>query len=129
MHLTLKKEATRPPGFNSFLHEFNEERPHEALDMKCPADLYTASVRRYDGPPELIYRFHDRNVIVTACGLHRKRINTSPPCWRARSSASRRSTKAFGLPASCTMISDISTWSRKPRNLYNPFGTRLSPLS
>ena len=43
MHLTLKKEATRPPGFNSlqqqarfdaFLREFNTERPHEALDMK-----------------------------------------------------------------------------------------------
>src|ERR1700694_697871 len=54
MHLTLKKEATRPPGFNSlqqqdrfdaFLREFNAERPHEALDMKCPAELYTASPR------------------------------------------------------------------------------------
>ncbi len=40
MHLTLKKEATRPPGMNSlqqqarfdaFVHEFNAERPHEAL--------------------------------------------------------------------------------------------------
>jgi hypothetical protein len=42
MHLTLKKEATRPPGMNSlqqqakfdgFLNEFNSERPgarHEA---------------------------------------------------------------------------------------------------
>jgi hypothetical protein len=48
MHLTLKKEATRPPGFNSLqqqarfdalLREFNTERPHEALDMKCPAEL------------------------------------------------------------------------------------------
>src|SRR5918992_1569698 len=46
MHLTLKKEATRPPGANSlqqqgrfdaFVQEFNTERPHEALDMKCPA--------------------------------------------------------------------------------------------
>ncbi len=39
MHLTLKKEATRPPGMNSlqqqarfddFVSEFNAERPHEA---------------------------------------------------------------------------------------------------
>src|SRR6266446_2062491 len=38
MHLTLKKEATRPPGSNSlqqqdcfdgFIREFNTERPHE----------------------------------------------------------------------------------------------------
>jgi transposase InsO family protein len=48
MHLTLKKEATRPPGANSlqqqakfdnFVREFNGERPHEALGMKCPAEI------------------------------------------------------------------------------------------
>jgi hypothetical protein len=52
MHLTLKKEATRPPGTNSlqhqarfdeFIKEFNEERPHEALAMKRPADVYRPS--------------------------------------------------------------------------------------
>lgn len=41
MHLTLKQEATRPAGanmlqqqakFDAFIHEFNNERPHEALD-------------------------------------------------------------------------------------------------
>ena len=62
MHLTLKKETTRPPGFNSlqqqqrfdaFVREFNSERPHEALDMKCPAELYTASTRTYAGLPDL----------------------------------------------------------------------------
>jgi Integrase core domain len=77
MHLTLKKETTQPPGSNSlqqqerfdaFAREFNAERPHEALDMKCPAELYLASSRPYDGLPELIYPFHDREVLVTACG-------------------------------------------------------------
>jgi len=66
--------------FDRFLREFNEERPHEALDMKRPADLYTASTRRYDGLPELTYPFHDRDVVITACGrlcLHRKKINIS----------------------------------------------------
>ncbi|QQO19870.1 IS481 family transposase [Bradyrhizobium diazoefficiens] len=89
MHLTLKQEATRPPGanilqqqdrFDAFVHEFNTERPHEALDMKCPAQLYATSRRRYEGLPELSYPFHDRDVLVTACGrlcLHRKRINIS----------------------------------------------------
>lgn len=89
MHLTLKKEATRPPGsnilqqqgrFDAFVQEFNAERPHQALDMKCPAQVYTASLRRYDGLPELSYPFHDRDVLVTACGrlcLHRKKINIS----------------------------------------------------
>jgi transposase InsO family protein len=51
MHLALKKETTRPPCANSlqqqvrldsFVREFNAERPHEALGMKCPAELCTA---------------------------------------------------------------------------------------
>ena len=48
--------------------------------MKCPAELYTPSPRRYDGLPELDYPFHDRDVLVTACGricMHRKKINIS----------------------------------------------------
>ena len=49
MHLTLKQEATRPPGMNSlqqqarldaFVQEFNNERPHEALAMKMPGETY-----------------------------------------------------------------------------------------
>jgi hypothetical protein len=36
--------------------------------MKRPADLYTASTRPYDGLPELTYPFHDRDVVITACG-------------------------------------------------------------
>lgn len=28
--------------FDVFVREFNAERPHEALDMKCPAELYVA---------------------------------------------------------------------------------------
>ena len=64
MHLRLKKEATRPAGanllqqqakFDAFLEEFNNERPHEALDMKCPAELYSSSCRPYQGIQELNY--------------------------------------------------------------------------
>jgi transposase InsO family protein len=49
MRLTLKQEATRPPGMNSlqqqarfeaFMREFNTERPHEALAMNTPATVY-----------------------------------------------------------------------------------------
>ena len=77
MHLTLKKEATRPAGanilqqqgkFDAFIEEFNAERPHEALAMKCPAEVYTPSCRPYQGIPEPLYPFHDRTVNVTSCG-------------------------------------------------------------
>ncbi len=89
MHLTLKKETTKPAGanflqqqarFDAFVKEFNTERPHEALDMKTPAECYQPSPRPYEGLPELTYPFHDRDVLVTACGricMHRKKINVS----------------------------------------------------
>jgi len=87
MHLTLKKEATRPAGanilqqqatFDAFVDEFNNERPHEALDMRCPSEVYIASPRRYEGIPDPEYPFHDRTVMVTNCGrlcFYRKKIN------------------------------------------------------
>ena len=76
MHLTLKKEATRPPGmntlqqqarFDAFAQEFNTERPHEGLNMATPAEAYRPSSVPYGGLPELSYPLHDRDVLVTAC--------------------------------------------------------------
>jgi len=89
MHLTLKTETTRPPGMNSlqqqarfddFVQEFNQERPHEALAMQTPAELYRPTSRPYRGLPEIDYPMHDRDALVTACGricMLRKKINIS----------------------------------------------------
>src|SRR6202140_5499296 len=72
MHLTLKKEATRPAGrnflqqqakFDRFIHCFNFERPQDALHMKCPAEVYTPSCRPYQGISEPHYPFHDKTVV------------------------------------------------------------------
>jgi putative transposase len=89
MHLTLKKEATKPAAqnflqqqarFDDFLDCFNDERPHQALDMKYPAELYQPSPRPYHGLDELHYPFHDRTLTVTQCGricFGRRKINLS----------------------------------------------------
>jgi transposase InsO family protein len=54
MHRTLKAEATRPPSgnlqaqqirFNRFRHEYNDDRPHEALNQETPASVYRPSGR------------------------------------------------------------------------------------
>jgi len=77
MHLTLKKEATRLAAanflqqqarFDKFIDVYNTERPHEALDMKCPAEIDQASPRPYQGLPDIDYLFHDRTIVVTHCG-------------------------------------------------------------
>jgi len=54
MHRTLKAETTRPPAatlaeqqarFDAFRHDFNHDRPHEALDQRMPAEFYRSSPR------------------------------------------------------------------------------------
>ncbi len=89
MHLTLKLEATKPAAknflqlqapFDDFIDYYNPERPHQALDMKVPAQLYKESPRPYQGLGELEYPFHDRTAIVTSCGricYNRQKINLS----------------------------------------------------
>lgn len=89
MHLTLKKEATKPAGenllqqqekFDDFIEEFNTNRPHQALEMKCPSEVYTPSPRPYKGLQEVTYPFHDKTLMVTSCGricIRRKKVNLS----------------------------------------------------
>jgi putative transposase len=89
MHLTLKKEATKPPAknflqqqakFDHFIGYYNDERPHQALNGRCPAQLYKPSPRTYTGLGELEYPFHDRTITVTSCGricIGRRKINLS----------------------------------------------------
>jgi hypothetical protein len=145
MPRTLKKEATRPPGFNSlqqqgrfdaFVFEFNTERPHQALDMKCPAELYLTSTRHYDGLPELLpeltYPFHDRDILVTACGrlcLHRKRINVSTVLAGQRLGIKEVDE---GIWLARFMTYDLGYFDLEQKTLQpldNPFGPRLSPMS
>jgi len=66
---TLKYEATRPPSpnlfhqqarFDNFRHSYNHFRPHEALDMKTPSNLYKKSEVPYPKIlPDLDYPLHD----------------------------------------------------------------------
>jgi transposase InsO family protein len=65
MPQTLQEETASPPAstlrrqqeaFVRFEQEYNQERPHEALDYRPPASLYVASARVYPSRlPELVY--------------------------------------------------------------------------
>jgi hypothetical protein len=72
MHRTLKQEATIPPAssmraqqrkFDDFREEFNQVRPHEAIGMKRPAEIYQSSrrampkrIETYDYPGHYLVR-------------------------------------------------------------------------
>ncbi|MHA7772360.1 IS481 family transposase [Roseibium sp. M-1] len=137
MHLTLKKEATRPPGMNSlqqqakfdaFVREFNDERPHEALAMKTPAEVYTASSRQYQGLPDLDYPFHDRDALVTACGricMHRKKINVSTVLAGQKLGIKEVEDGIWLISFMSYDLGYIDLEQRTLQTIDNPFGTRL----
>jgi putative transposase len=89
MHLTLKREATKPASanvlqqqarFDTFVAQYNRDRPHQALNMKVPAEVYGRSTRDYQGLDELTYPFHDKTFTVTQCGricFNSRKVNLS----------------------------------------------------
>ncbi len=141
MHLTLKQETARPPAqniiqqqerFDAFLAEFNTERPHEALAMKCPVEVYTPSRRPYQGLPELQYPLHDRDILITACGrlcLHRKKINISSVLAGQRVGIKEVDEGIWLVSFMTYDLGYVDLEQRTLQPLDNPFGTRLSPMS
>lgn len=84
MHRTLKAETASPPAetlraqqavFRAFQDEFNHERPHEALEQRTPAELYTSSARPFkriepaDYGPEFAVREVGDNGTICFRGL------------------------------------------------------------
>jgi putative transposase len=73
MHLTLKQATCSPPrrslgwqqrAFDRFRREYNDVRPHQALELATPASLYRRSTRAYpDVVPDLHYPFCDVHVV------------------------------------------------------------------
>ena len=141
MHRTLKKEATIPPEkdltnqqhrFDTFRQEYNTERPHEALAMKCPAEVYSASCRPYRGIPEPHYPFHDRTVVVTSCGrlcLYRKKINLSKSLAGQAVGVKEVEDGIWLVSFMEYDLGYIDLEERTLQPLDNPFGPKLSPMS
>jgi hypothetical protein len=74
MHRTLKQDTANPPranpmaqqrAFDVFRKRYNEERPHQALQGRRPADVYIASQRRLaDKRPRMEYPFGEGIVVL-----------------------------------------------------------------
>ena len=100
--------------------------------MKCPAELYAASPRRYDGLPDLTYPFHDRDILVTACGricLYRKKINISAVLAGQRLGIKEVDDGIWLVSFMQYDLGYIDLEQKTLQTLDNPFGPRLSPMS
>ncbi|MCR4265298.1 IS481 family transposase [Nitratireductor sp. ZSWI3] len=141
MHRTLKQETARPPGmnvlqqqdrFDDFVSEFNEERPHEGIAMRVPAEAYTPASRPYDGLPDVEYPFHDKDILVTACGricMMRKKINVSTVLAGQRLGIKEVDDGIWLVSFMRYDLGYIDLEQRTLQTIDNPFGTRLSPMS
>ena len=68
LHRTLKRETAKPPqptgraqqaAFDAFRKRYNQERPHEALEMNTPASVYVPSPRIFPARlPDIEYPGH-----------------------------------------------------------------------
>ena len=141
MHLTLKKEATRPAGrnflqqqakFDRFIHCYNFERPHQALNMKYPAELYSPSPRPYQGLGELEYPFHDRTITVTSCGricIGRRKINLSQVFAGQKVGIKEVSEKIWLVTFMHYDLGFFDEECGRVECAENPFGAKLLPMS
>lgn len=141
MHLTLKKEATKPAGFNilqqqdkfdNFIEEFNNERPHQALEMKCPKDFYKNSERLYKGLLDVEYTLHDRTVAVTSCGricVNNKKIHLSQVFAGQYVGIKEVQEKIWLVTFMDYDLGYFDESSKKFEPLDNPFGSKVLPMS
>ena len=115
MHLTLKKEATKPASFNflqqqerfdQFIRVYNNERPHQALGGAYPGDVYTPQLGSTSHRRSPITRFtiaaSASRVVAESVSTNAKSIS-APPSLAIRS-ALQRSLIRSGWSASCNMI-------------------------
>jgi len=141
LHLTLKTEATHPAApnilqqqarFDTFLHRFNEERPHQALDMRTPASQYAPSPRVYQGLEELEYPFHDWTAVITTCGricYQRRKINVSQVFAGQKVGVKQVDEHIWLVTFMQYDLGYFDDETCRLEPIDNPFGPKLLPMS
>jgi putative transposase len=142
MHLTLKKEATKPAAhnflqqqarFDEFIDCYNGQRPHQALNMKYPAELYEPSTRPYRGLQELDYPFHDRTITVTQCGRlcmgRRHKINLSTVFAGQKVGVKQISDKIWLVTFMAYDLGFFDDETCRLEPIANPFEAKVLPMS
>jgi len=141
MHLTLKREATKPAAanflqqqarFDAFIQQYNRDRPHQALAMKVPADVYARSARVYRGLDELTYPFHDATFTVTQCGricFKGQKVNLSQVFAGQNVGVTQVSERVWLVTFMRYDLGYFDDETCRLEPIENPFAPKLLPMS
>ena len=141
MHLTLKKDATKPAAanvlqqqarFDAFIEQYNLERPHQALAMQTPGEVYTPSPRPYRGLDDLDYPFHDWTATVTTCGricYKRRKINLSQVFAGQNVGVRQVSDRLWLVTFMQYDLGYFDDETCRLEPIENPFGPKVLPMS
>jgi len=141
MHLTLKKEATKPAAanvlqqqarFDTFVDRYNHDRPHQALAMKVPADFYARSPRVYRGLEDLTYPFHDQTITVTHCGricFNGQKVNLSQVFAGQNVGVTQVGERIWLVTFMQYDLGDFDDETCRLEPIENPFGPKVLPMS
>jgi putative transposase len=141
MHLTLKQEATKPAAanllqqqarFDTFIAQFNRERPHQALDMAVPAARYARSLRPYRGLEDLTYPFHDWTATVTHCGrvcFKNRKVNLSQVFAGQNVGVKQVSDRVWLVTFMQYDLGYFDDETCRLEPIENPFGPKVLPMS
>jgi putative transposase len=141
MHLTLKKEATKPAAanmlqqqdkFDDFIETYNHDRPHQALGMKTPGDFYKPSPRAYRGLTDLSYPFHDRTITVTHCGricLDKRKIHLSTAFAGQNVGIREIGERLWQVTFMTYDLGFFDHQAGRVESALNPFEARVLPMS
>jgi putative transposase len=141
MHLTLKTEATKPAAanflqqqarFDIFIDRYNHERPHQALGMQVPGELYARSPRLYRTLADLDYPFHDWTATVTTCGricYNGRKINLSQVFAGQTVGVKQVSDQIWLVTFMQYDLGYFDDQTCRLEPIENPFGPKVLPMS
>ncbi|MGC0372132.1 MAG: hypothetical protein DGJ47_000837 [Rickettsiaceae bacterium] len=140
MHRVLKQETAKPPAF-SFLQQqekfdqfqkvYNLERPHQGIANKYPDELYTPSVRQYQGLMDVDYPFADKILTITKCGricIENKKINVSTVLSGQKVGITQVDDKIWLVQFMNYDVGYFDTDTCRLEPTSNPFGVKLLPM-
>ena len=137
----MKTDATRPASanvlqqqarFDTFVHQYNHVRPHQALDMATPASRYQPSARPYLGLEELAYPHHDWTAVITTCGricYQGRKINVSQVFAGQTVGVTQTDDHIWLVTFMDYDLGYFDDETCRLEPIDNPFGPKLLPMS